>query len=149
MKINSSFYVRDFNVEQFRVFSLFYLVLVLQYSGQLSPLSLSLYVETRNVKQDFSSARMIMKSCRHEANPWVLRRLSWYLHVISQARCSVGIVANSLPLRGITLQVSLMATYQAFGNWHGVAAMIEGRVSASKIRCHGEMHQHLGSTCHL
>ena len=42
----------------------------------------------------------------------------------SQARCSVDIVASSPPLRGITLQISIIAPHQAFGIWDGVAAMI-------------------------
>ena len=42
----------------------------------------------------------------------------------SQARCSVGIVASSPPLWVFTLQVSIMAPCQVFGNWGGVAATI-------------------------
>ena len=43
----------------------------------------------------------------------------------SQAPCSVGIVASSPPLRGITLQVTIITHHQAFGNWSGVAATID------------------------
>jgi hypothetical protein len=43
----------------------------------------------------------------------------------SQARCSVDIVTSSPPLWGITLQVSIIAPHQVFGNWGGVAATID------------------------
>ena len=58
-----------------------------------------------------------------------------------QARCSVGIVARSPPLWGITLQVPIMALCQAFGNWGCVAATIEVGFRLPKsdamVRCIG------------